>query len=827
MIVTVIAGILASFTLNLVLQRQLKRQGGEIVRIFRILLLLGAVVIVLASATGNRLNPHLQVVCYLFFLAFLVIATLSSNFWEKMAYGTVIALFLMLGGYLYTQTQIPYGPQPFALIASNQPRPLEGTEMPLEWISGLPLSDSRGVPASLPYDPVIAPTPATTPRKSAKERELPEAHLRWNDVQPLMNRDSRIRDVLVALREKQDRDLTETLANLNQISVNGTSMRRHALDRVNIDNMLREGAISQARYHTMLETWALTDKDEQAFRSKQGEDLFHAVLQLLEDRAVDETNKVELIEFMVQRFHGDMRLMKPLINLYDQLDEDYPRQKRLNREFLSLYLQKRKAIINGFAAISRQGLQPLLDYRRKTIPEIRYSQCHLDRFLEQRFGIRIRPLYGVANPVAIHNFLNREKYPPLQKLSGPSYDQDYLRRSLIKTAAQNQVPAKGSAVMGLAPIKSADIPAAFGKGNPELADALMIDPDPAVRANLAWYLAERKDPYTVPLVFELMQDSHPEVRRLAAIAAGNFRILDMQSSNDLKFTETVRMLVNYRTNADSYARAFALSTLPTVGDRQKALYVIDLVLNDGKSVNSTLGHAAPAWKDEQEQLAVHSLIETLTETPEEPYIKTHALKVLLAMDSHESLGILLHYLQDIYADSGYRPGMLRYIVPHLTMPQEAENVEDMVSWMAASYRERHEPLEHILKTLRTYLSSAYQKHQSAEFFQYLRFLEEFSPEEFREYVDQTAEHVLLMRVTEYLHSTWLFWLVLWPILLVAFLILQYGFGLFISLSSDSPRSRRSANRYSNPASDIRNLRQAPAPAIVPVKIQSKRRSAGG
>ena len=130
MIVTVIAGIFASFTLNLVLQRQLKRQGGEIVRIFRILLLLGAVVIVLASATGNRLNPHLQVVCYLFFLAFLVIATLSSNFWEKMAYGTVIALFLMLGGYLYTQTQIPYGPQPFALIASNQPRPLEGTEMP-------------------------------------------------------------------------------------------------------------------------------------------------------------------------------------------------------------------------------------------------------------------------------------------------------------------------------------------------------------------------------------------------------------------------------------------------------------------------------------------------------------------------------------------------------------------------------------------------------------------------------------------------------------------------------------------------------------------------
>ena len=42
MIVTVIAGTLASFTLNLLLQRQIKRQGGEIVRIFRFLLLLVA-----------------------------------------------------------------------------------------------------------------------------------------------------------------------------------------------------------------------------------------------------------------------------------------------------------------------------------------------------------------------------------------------------------------------------------------------------------------------------------------------------------------------------------------------------------------------------------------------------------------------------------------------------------------------------------------------------------------------------------------------------------------------------------------------------------------
>ena len=822
MIISVIAGTLVTFVFNLILHRQLKRQGGEIARIFRFLLLLVTIGIVLAATAGTVPNPYLLVVSYLFFLNFLIIVTLSSTFWEKMAYGTAIVFFLMLGGYLYTQTQIPYGLQPFSLIGSNQPQPLDGTDIPVEWISGLPVPENAKNSILIANYSGTAMAPLlSSPKRAKNQGKVPDARLGWDDMHGLMNQDSHIRDVLVALKEKQDRDLTETLANLNQISVNGTSMRRHALDRENIEAMLREGAISQARYNTMLETWALTDRDEQAFRSKQGEDLFHTVLQLLEDRSVDETNKVELIEFMVKRFHGDMRLIKPLINLYDGLDDDYPRQKRMNREFLGLYLQKRRAIINGFEAISRQGLQPLLDYRRKTTPDIRYSQSHLDRFLERKFGIRIRPLYGVANPISIRNFLNRDKYPPLQKLSGPSYDQDYLRRNLIKTAEQNRVPARGSPIMGLAPHKFAEIQAAFGKGVSDLVDIQMIDPNPAVRANVAWYLAERKDPYTVPLIFELMQDSHPEVRRLAAIAAGNFRILDMQSSNDLKFTETVRMLVNYRTNADSYARAFALSTLPTVGDRQKALYVVDLVLNDGKTVNSTLGHAAPAWKDEQERLAVQSLIDTLKETPEEPYIKTHALKVLLAMDSHESLGILLHYLQDIYAGTGYRPGMLRYIVPHLTMPQEAENVEDMVLWMASSYRQRHEPLEHILKTLRAYLSNAYQQHESAQFFQYLRFLEEFAPGEFKEYVEQTAEHVLLMRLAEYLHSTWLFWLILWPVVLVLLVILQYSFGLFHSLSSDTSRSKGSANRYSNPASDIRNLRQTPAPAIVPVRIQSR------
>ncbi|MFO1418651.1 MAG: HEAT repeat domain-containing protein [Methylotetracoccus sp.] len=818
MMLTALGGLAAAIALNLFLDRLSRSRGSAIVRVYRIALLLLAGLVLIAVATGSRLNPHLVVVSFVFGLAYLTLETLSAGFWGKIGFGTLTVAHLLLGGYLYTLAEIPYGDRPFAAISRNQPRPLTEAAQPEEWISGLPIIGGTTAAATQPR-PADRDMPRAATPASATRRDVVVA---WSDLQRLIERDSHIRDVLVGLRERQERDLSEVLANLNQISVTGTAMRRHAIPRENVENLLNDGAISSARYHTILETWELTDKDEKAFRSKQAEELFHGLLELMEDDDIDETHKVELIDFMIDRFAGDVRLIKPLIHLYDGLDAEYPRQKRLNREFLSLYLQKRRAILRGFAAIGRPGLQPLLDYRRKTISEIRYSQGKLDQFLAQTFGTRVRPLYGRAEAVRIRDFLNREKYPPLAKLSGPAYEQDYLRRSLLRITQENSLPPAGVPVMNLAAEQYAKIVQAFDQGWPDAIDALTIDRDPAVRANLAWYLAERKDPYTVPLVFELMQDSHPEVRRLAAVAAGNFRIVDMQSSNDLKFTEIVRMLVNYRTNADSFARAFAVSGLTTVGDRQKALYVIDLVLNDGTTANSMLGEAAPSWRSDDERAAVQSLVSTLAATPEEAYVKTQALKVLLAMDSQEALAILLHYLDHIYEVHGTRPGMLRFIVPHMTLPQEAENVEDLVLHLAARYREAPDPLQQPLKTLRAELSHAYSHHRSGEFFQYLSFLEAYDSREYKDYLAQTTEHVLLMRVEEYLRSTYGLWLVFWPLSLALLIIVQYGWGLTPRFGGTAGGAFGSGtNRHANPAADLRNRRQAPAAAVVPIKITSR------
>lgn len=812
--VSIALAIALGLAIHVFLHRRIAAKGGGILTLYRLMLLVLAGLLIVSDIAGLPIPAIILLPAYVFGLTYLIVGALAAGFWGKVGLGSLGMLYLFLGGYLYVSSQIPYGDAPFEGLSNNPPKPLQVEAYPLEWITGLP----QGAAASLPALPSDM---ADISGLKGKSRAPGPAPLDWPDVEGLFQLDSHIREVLVSLRQRQERELSDMLANLNDISVSGTTMRRNAISRENVENLLRDGAISRARYQTFLETWTLADKDEAAFRSRQRQELFQTLTELLEDPEVTESHRVALIRFLVARSNGDVRLVQPLIRLYDHLDRDYPRLRRLNHEFLALYVQRRQTLLESFRAIGRPCLEPLMDYRRKTISDIRYAQVALDRFLAESFGAEIRPLYGVAEPVAIRNFLNREKYPSLTKLSGAAYDQDYLRQNLIRIESENRVPERDQPVMDLDPTTFDLIKASLDRSDLGPLDGFLIDQNPAIRANLAWALAGRKDPHSVPLVFELMQDVHPEVRRLAALAAGNFQIQDIQGSNDPKFRQVVRMLVNYRTNADAYARANALSSLTTTGDRQKALYVLDLVLNNGNAGHSALGYTAPSWADEGERDAVESLIKILNATPEEPFVKTHALKVLMAMDSPDSLGILLHYLHHIFSETGTRPSLLRFIVPHMTLPQEAENAEDVVDYFADQYRSSPEPLHQPLRTLRAQLGEDYKHYQSAEFFHNLRFLERFDPESFQLYLEQTREHVLLMRIIEYARSTWGFWLVIWPLGLLTLLLAQYGLGLFTSLSGHAGGRGLTPNRHANPAADLRNRRHNPPAAIVPVRVSGR------
>ena len=804
----------ATIPFQVLLHRRIHTTGGGIVRIYRALLMTLVVVILSAVISGARISGPIILVSYFFGMGHLMVMALTSRFWGKLGVGSLGVLYLFVGGYIYCIGQIPYGDIPFGDFSHNQPIPFDRNEFPQEWMTGLPLAISS---PQTPDAPVWSTHPSSqdhTPTYGAGE--LDPAAIQWIDLAPVMNLDSHIRQNLEALRQHQERELSEMLAALNESSVHGTQMRRNAISLNNVEDLLRDGAISRARYQTFIETWTLADRDERAFRARQSQERFQKLLELIEDRDVTESHRVELIRFMVARFKKDVRLVQPLIRLFDALDNDYPRQKRLNLEFLELYLQRRKALFDSFSAIGTPCIQPLIDYRKKHISQIRYSQAALDHFLSHRFGAKVHPLYDPAVPVQIRDFLNREKYPTLGKLTGPAYDQDYLRRSLIRISQENKLPEWNNASATPEALKLEETRGVLEGDNPEAIDRLLIHPDPLLRSMLAWLLAEKKDPTTIPLIFELMSDVDPEVRRLAAVASGNFRIHDSQSSKDPKFREIVKMLVNFRTNSDAFARAFALSSLINVADRQKALYIIELVLNDGHAGHSLLGENAPSWADSEEREIVQGLISILAATPDEIYVKTHALKVLMAMDNPESLGVLMHYLQKVYEENGTRPSMMRFILPHLTLPQEAENIEDVIIDLAQNYQSHPDRLQQPLKVLRANLSDFYNHLQSAQFFQTLKFLEYFDPEEYRLYLKETGEHILLMRIIEYVRSTWIFWLLVWPLLLTLLLGLQYGLGLFGSI--DGRGSRPAPNRNANPAADLRNRRQMPASTIVPVKI---------
>jgi hypothetical protein len=78
-----------------------------------------------------------------------------------------------------------------------------------------------------------------------------------------------------------------------------------------------------------------------------------------------------------------------------------------------------------------------------------------------------------------------------------------------------------------------------------------------------------------------------------------------------------------------------------------------------------------------------------------------------------------------------------------------------------------------------------------------------------------------MRIKEYVHSTYGFWLVLWPVFLAGLIVLQYGFGFAPRFANPALLARGAPNRHANPAADLRNHRKAPAAAVVPIRIGNK------
>ncbi len=216
---------------------------------------------------------------------------------------------------------------------------------------------------------------------------------------------------------------------------------------------------------------------------------------------------------------------------------------------------------------------------------------------------------------------------------------------------------------------------------------------------------------------------------------------------------------------------------------------------------------------------MQSWIETLRKTPEDLWVKTQALNALIAIDTPESLDVLLHYLHHVYAVHNDSPNIWRYIAPHLTLPQEAENAEDVVFYLAQKQTSSDLSVgKHNLKALRMGLWKAYETHFPGEFFQILNFLRHFDPDEYQQYLAQNDEQIRIMRIMEYTGATYGFWMVCWPISLLCVLIINYSLLSLLSFSLPAHNTRYRSNQRANPASDSRNKAAPPSSAIVPIKI---------
>ena len=636
-----------------------------------ILAMLSALIMLLMLAGQVTWPSPLVWAAGAFLAAALFLLALRASLRYKILLACLSLISLAALVFYWLLIQLPYATASFRSSWWQHPRPLDASAYASEWVSGFPLQSATQA------------APLATHAAAIKVGH-PKSSLEWESLAAIMQKDSRIRSVLVSLQQKQDTDLAQMLASMNETSVTSTRMRRNALRPEQVDALLHDSAISSSYHATLTETWQLLDSTERAFRDRQVNERLQVLLELLADPAVDETHRIELIHWLLHHLPGDIRLLRPFISLYDQLDSDYPLQKRLNRPFLELYLQKRAALLEGFRSLGASAIQPLLDDRHQHISTLTYSQARLDQFLRDEAGVVVHALYIPSEPAGIPGFLNRQKYDAVTFLRGPSLHEDSLRKSLLQMDAENQPPVAGDGIMHIDPARWQTISATVFAGLPDQIDRWMTDADPAVRGALVWALASRRDPHVVPLLLELVHDVHPEVRRLAAMVLGGFRIRDTQAANDPKFVDMVRLLQNYRANSDSYSRCWAVLGLISTADVHKTLYVLDLILNDGAPAEASLGLSSPVWRSEEEKQAVTGLQALLQQTPEEMLVKNAALKALMALHSPESLGILLYAMHHSYLKAGYDPGLWHILLPHHSPPQLAENTADILLWMSGT-----------------------------------------------------------------------------------------------------------------------------------------------
>ncbi len=628
--------------------------------------------------------------------------------------------------------------------------------------------ETQDVGGNISADP-FGPTWAMWERGSAAATDKEEAMIKGSELRG----DPQIDKVIRALQTRQKHEW--------EIFESGLAVRFHDLTGTyRGDPRFIKPKLGLVVTKSEVENYQRAEKFEDDSRKTKKETMNQEIMVelfgLINDPKVERKYQIKLIHFLAHHYRHDARLVTPLITALERLDQDYPRAQRQNHPVLELYLERREAIFVALRLLGEPARQPLIDYHKTHYAALGYTQPSLDYFLLQSYGYQASVLYEPVSPKDIAWNINRKRYLY-------EHPDNTLKRTEIDEIRSMHNQSSGA--------NAETLRAAVRTGYSAQIDRLVVSSDEQTRANVARALGETGNPHYMPLLLDLMEDANPRVRREAAQAAANFRVINSANARDPKLVRLVRVLANQTSDADVFPRAQAVSALTTLGNDQKALYLLDLILNEGHSSGTRAESLTAIWPDTEERVAVEELRHALLSSKESAAIRLSALEGVLTLNSPGAFDIVVQYLKRLDHDAE----LSQMILPYSDRGPETEAAEEALRILAGA----HTGDVFIKQTLLRELNDAYVHGESGRYlYTLLPILKTVDEPAYSKYVAENDPAIHIMAVHEFAHS----WVIrvlgasIFGVLLLSRLAYQFkGETKKPSKSgqSDSGKSRKSAD----------------------------------
>ncbi len=558
--------------------------------------------------------------------------------------------------------------------------------------------------------------------------------------------DPQIEKILKALEVRQRNDLVqlndEIQRSFRAIGATGRGGDRN-FNAANVGTVITAEQLRRYR-----EVERISDERQASLASTQGQEKIESLFGLLSDAKVERTHQAWLIGYSAHYYSKDQRIVRPLMEALRKLDTDFPDRDKRNSDIMRLYTERRAAIVGAFRSVGESALQSLLDYRRETSAQFHYSRVAEDLLIAELSkdapGLAPNPLYKrvVLNPAPA--IFNRHRY---YELPGNTLKRSELQ-SMEKASAD---VSQAGPVLGLSAERfDRDIVQVFEKGYGREVDDLMNHPDKRIRANVARYLGLSGDPHYMPFILWFLKDSEPEVRLEAARTLGKFKTTQNANSADPKLLAIVEALSNHKNDSDRLVRGQLVLALSTLGDTQKAIWFLGLILNHDKHSDPRTQNIAAVLPDATERKAAEELRRSLESREEHPHVRLQALKAISQLNAPEAFDAAAAYLVELHEE--------KEIWWHVLFDRspEAENAEALLRYLVEHNKEN----ALIKQVLMDRLRKSYEGKRPGDYLMFLSiFKRAVDAETFNKYVHDHRWNIHILSAHLYWTHTWNIWLI--------------------------------------------------------------------